>query len=495
MKLLTNDWHGEASHFYLLIQFLEKPVKFDELHSQDIDWEMNLGEPLERAADRLRVLGCIEKASMRSHLELLTVDQLKKLLKKESLPVSGKKVELIGRITTQVDSGKLEVLVKRRQFITTEHGSEIAKAYITNPDRLLNYVRQLPNGDAHDKKRITKTVFIERIEWLIFDGLILGIAGNAVYDLLKGAFPDIISLLGKSREPIQTDRFGIYWVRIPAGYFWMGSNDGFSNEKPYHRVYLDEYWLSRTPVTNEQYKLFVEATSHQLPNDWKKEGVLGNKIRLPQGKENHPVVGVSWHDARAYCDWLSQATKDAVTLPSEAQWEKGARGTKGLVYPWGNRFDKSKGNFEVRETTSVGSYLEGASPYGVLDMSGNVLEWTSSLYKNYPYDAADGRECSDREGYRVLRGGSWNSSDGHARAASRSSGYPNGRISVTTTTVFGYVVLVPPSLRLSDLWAARREVTRQAPPREAGSISQGKRRKEKRRGLPFSFVPYCPDSN
>jgi len=181
-------------------------------------------------------------------------------------------------------------------------------------------------------------------------------------------------------------------VLIPDGEFLMGSDpsvdkDARDDEQPQHTLYLPDYYLAKTPVTNAQYAAFVQVTYRQ-PGGWK-----GGKP--PSGKEDHPVVNVSWHDAVAYCNWLAEVTGKPYRLPSEAEWEKGARGTDGRIYPWGNRWDAKRcntGESGKEGTTPVGAYPEGASPYGLLDMAGNVWEWTRSVYKSYPYDPDDGRE-------------------------------------------------------------------------------------------------------
>jgi formylglycine-generating enzyme required for sulfatase activity len=203
---------------------------------------------------------------------------------------------------------------------------------------------------------------------------------------------------------------GIEFVRVPKGKFIMGSKDdnelALDSEKPQHTVEIPyNYWVARYPVTNEQFKKFVEATKHEHEwvGDWK-------------SKPDYPVVNVSWHDAMAYCKWLNEALRGemgdgVVRLPTEAEWEKAARGERGNEWPWGNEFDKTKCN--SREggkggTTPVGAYSpQGDSPYGAADMAGNVWEWCHSIYKPYPYQPDDGRESESESDTRVLRGGSF----------------------------------------------------------------------------------------
>ena len=151
------------------------------------------------------------------------------------------------------------------------------------------------------------------------------------------------------------------------------------------------------------------------------------------------MVGVSWHDAMAYCRWLADLTGDPVRLPSEAEWEKGARGTDGRTYPWGDRWDTTRCNTVESgrgDTTSVRDHPTGASPYGVLDVAGNVWEWTRTLLGTdrehpdypYPYDRSDGREDESAGGdvFRVLRGGAYGYPAHWSRCASRDWGRPLG---------------------------------------------------------------------
>jgi formylglycine-generating enzyme required for sulfatase activity len=250
-------------------------------------------------------------------------------------------------------------------------------------------------------------------------------------------------------------------VRIPAGEFLMGSDpakdkDAYDYDKPQHRIYVAEFDIGKYPVTVAQFSAFVTATDHRtqaeergygwvLIGDRGWEQVQGADWRHPRGpktniaaKADHPVVQVSWHDAVAFCRWLGQVTGQAFRLLSEAEWEKAARGTDGRIYPWGSQPpDDKRCNFDgnVGDTTAVGTYPTGASPYGALDMAGNVWEWTRSLWGKgwqkpdfgYPYDPTDGREKMNAPDtvWRVLRGGSWYDDRKFVRCACRSGSIPD----------------------------------------------------------------------
>jgi formylglycine-generating enzyme required for sulfatase activity len=216
-------------------------------------------------------------------------------------------------------------------------------------------------------------------------------------------------------------------VRVPAGEFQMGSvmardEHAQDDELPPHPVHVAEFYIGKYPVTNVQYRAFVQATGHRAPDHWE-EG------RIPSGKSNHPVIWVTWHDAVAFCDWLSRETGQPFRLPTEAEWEKAARGADGRIFPWGDAPpDESLCNFNrnVGDTTAIGRYSpQGDSPYGCAGMAGNVWEWCQSLYRSYPYQAGDGREDRQLEDYRVLRGGSWYSEPQHVRCAARNYHSPD----------------------------------------------------------------------
>jgi eukaryotic-like serine/threonine-protein kinase len=242
------------------------------------------------------------------------------------------------------------------------------------------------------------------------------------------ATPIVTSATGNTLQITLAPDMVMEYVRVPAGNFLMGSADSdtsaSSDEKPQHTVYLEEYLIGKYEVTNEQFAAFARATSRS----WS----------LPAGKENHPVVDVSWNDAVAFCEWVSQATGRKVQLPTEAQWEKAARGTDGRIYPWGNTWDAARLNSSaggVGATTPVGRYSPaGDSPYGAADMAGNVWEWVADSYNETEYKTrtASGSEVRDPTSptsgqSRVLRGGSWHLHQDFARCAYRLGDQPVSR--------------------------------------------------------------------
>ena len=246
-------------------------------------------------------------------------------------------------------------------------------------------------------------------------------------------------------------------VFVSEGNFQMGSNDGTDFEKPKHTVWLDDFWIDQTEVTNTQFEEFVKECNYEtdaelanwsyvfnMPSGkWPK--VVGVNWRHPQGPTsnlnrlgNYPVTYMSWNDASAYCKWAGRR------LPSEAEWEKAARGTDNRLYPWGNQkpgnilLNFADKNITVgwadkisddgySFTSPVGHYPEGASPYGALDMAGNVWEWDNDWFDpNYYLSQNIWRNPtgpSTRSG-RVLRGGSWYDSGTVSRSSFRLGYYP-----------------------------------------------------------------------
>lgn len=223
-------------------------------------------------------------------------------------------------------------------------------------------------------------------------------------------------------------------VTVPAGEFVMGSNNGGDNEKPQHRVYLPDYQIGKYPVANAEFTAFIEAGGY-LERRWWTE--VGWTRRTNQNwtepffwynsnltKPNQPVVGVTWYGAVAYCHWLSAETGHTYRLPTEAEWEKAARGTDGRIYPWGNTFEANQlnadeGEQKVKTTSCVGIYPTGVSPWGAYDCAGNVWEWCATKGgKPYPYDVEEDEWAAKYlagKYNRMLRGGSWYSRSELAR--------------------------------------------------------------------------------
>lgn len=189
-------------------------------------------------------------------------------------------------------------------------------------------------------------------------------------------------------------------VLVPAGKFIRGTNGRLPDEGPQHTLYVDSFYIDKYEVTNLQYLASLKDTGRKPPKDF----VNGN---VPPGKVDHPVVYVSWYDAKAYCEWAGKR------LPTDIEWEKAARGTDGRTYPWGDEFDIKYVNSPVRweqlnligDTTPVGAFEKGKSVYGLYDMSGNVWEWTSSRYEPYPGNTRKSELYGGN--YRTLKGGSW----------------------------------------------------------------------------------------
>jgi len=229
-------------------------------------------------------------------------------------------------------------------------------------------------------------------------------------------------------------------VRIPAGKFLMGSTpeqakrvvkDGpeiskadwkkwVEWEQPQHIVELSEYSIGKYPLTNREYQAFVHEAKYKSPEGWDGD-------QYPPEKGDHPVVSVSWEDAASFCKWLSEKTGKAYRLPTEAEWEKAARGSDGLIYPWGDEFDPKKCNMDesgIGDTSPVGQFSpQGDSPYGCVDMAGDVWEWCADWFDENEYkkreDGVKDPQGPKDGNKRVLRGGSFSDNRGDVRCAYR----------------------------------------------------------------------------
>jgi len=205
-----------------------------------------------------------------------------------------------------------------------------------------------------------------------------------------------------------TDTKGMSMMLVPAGEYTMGSESGYDDERPVHTLSIDNFYIDKYEVTNLFYKACVDAGVCESPMDLVHYG--------NSRYNNHPVVFVNWYMASTYCAWRG------ARLPTEAEWEKAARGDDRRIYSWGNDFDSTRANVflsGLSDTNAVGMYESGKSPFGVYDLTGNVGEWTSSLYQSYPYNPDDGREDQISTDERVIRGGSFGNSDIDTRTTSR----------------------------------------------------------------------------
>jgi formylglycine-generating enzyme required for sulfatase activity len=194
-----------------------------------------------------------------------------------------------------------------------------------------------------------------------------------------------------------------------------GTRESYREESPQHQLLLPAYAIAKTSVTNQQYAAFVAATGTPPPLPW-------HGPQPPAGHADRPVVDVTWHQARAFCAWASTVVQQPLRLPSEAEWEHAARGTDGRRFPWGEEWDQTHAitrESGLSAAPVVGSFPQGASPYGVLDLAGGVWEWTGTLDRLYPYDPHDGREDPQADGRRILRGGCYANPHGYARCACR----------------------------------------------------------------------------
>lgn len=278
---------------------------------------------------------------------------------------------------------------------------------------------------------------------------------------------------------------GIAFVYVPAGEFLMGSTAqqikdagelckkydkncdvaGYNNESPQSLITTSAFWIGVTEISNSQFRQFTDDAGYSTQSYWTESGWKwrnDNDIHQPAclsdsnlNLDNHPVVCITWYEAMAYVAWLKAKTGLEVRLPSEAEWEKAARGKDGLIYPWGDTFDGSRMNYcdsnclnvwkemstndGYAKTAPVGSFLADVSPYGALDMAGNVWEWNSTAWGgcnsnpgySYPYLAGDGREDPNVEGCHLLRGGSWGDSPNYVRSAARNWGPPTDQFDST----------------------------------------------------------------
>ena len=255
------------------------------------------------------------------------------------------------------------------------------------------------------------------------------------YCIFLVAFPLSLALSYEINVASSQPQTPIGMVYIPEGYFQMGrSSGGNGDEQPLHYVYTSAYYIDKYEVSNSQYKEFVNATGYSEPPFWNNEKF--NKL-------THPVVGVSWEDAMAYASWKGGR------LPTEAEWEKAARGTDGRPFPWGRKFDKGfffyfiniygeDDNFAY--TAPVTYYEGGTSPFGLHNMAGNVWEWCLDWYqKNYYFNSPERNPEGPSVGdMKVFRGGSWTNNIDGVEVTRRARNLP-----ATRKKIYGFRIVLP----------------------------------------------------
>jgi len=250
--------------------------------------------------------------------------------------------------------------------------------------------------------------------------VLVAVLGLAVYPAMaegpveKNAKESVTGIKQSQEKPASAQSQEPSMVLVPAGGFTMGSSVGDVDEQPAHQIYVDAFFIDKYEVTVGQYEPFQQAMGTNSPTDWKTMNQRANK--------KLPVSNVDWADATAYCKWAGKR------LPTEAEWEKAARGTDGRLYPWGNdpptplHANYARAGSNSHGTlVPVGTFEAGKSPYGIYDMAGNVWEWVSDWYDNdfYKNSPSQNPIGPSRGGFKVIRGGSWNSNPRTLRSADR----------------------------------------------------------------------------
>jgi len=270
---------------------------------------------------------------------------------------------------------------------------------------------------------------------------------DAVKAVMRSRVGSILGALGDPRPGVgvKDGAPDIAWCPVPAGKFMMGNtkktdNMAYDDEMPQHSLHVAAFVISKYPITNVQYQAFVDdgGYNEQWRSCWTTAGWLWKEKNSIQGPRrfggdfdlaNHPVVGASWYEAVAFCRWLTAKLGRSIRLPTEAQWEKAARGTDGRRYPWGLKITPEHANYretEIMGTSPVGVFPKRESPYHLLDASGNVWEWTktkwATSYQNYRPD-----EDLEGDARRSLRGGAWSRHVNNVRCARRNRNLPDFR--------------------------------------------------------------------
>ncbi len=356
------------------------------------------------------------------------------------------------------------------RFSTADDLSSALKAAVSGKGKPLpseSFTKIPPKRKERVKSDNGKGFFIPAWGWI---GIGIGVIGLVIIGLMNGSGgegsmapldtdtvtpvtsePLPTKIPTQTKQPSQTplsknfvDDFGHYMALIPAGEFNMGSDTGENDEAPVHTVYLDDFYIDQYEITNEQYADFLNQQGNQSQGGklWLDSSDAdvrihqsGGEWKADLGYGDHPVIEVTWYGANAYCDWRG------ARLPSEAEWEKTARGLEERTYPWGEGITCTKANYLgcVEDTASVGMYLDGVSAYNVYDMAGNVFEWVSDwyddkYYRQSPLEYPTGPGTGEN---RVLRGGSWLSSNKFLTVTNRGYSSP-----ISSDNFFGFRCVV-----------------------------------------------------
>ena len=377
-------------------------------------------------------------------------DKKEKAEASKILAATQSKTQVAGAIQNEAEKLKREanpvlVEVESRESKTAEEGNQASKT----GSNAQNWQSTSPSGQRTTEKQeagAKESTKAEAEKSKLMSGVIIGFVSLAVIILAINIWidthtPKVVYSSPTATAAAQTatsksefglgstktrQKDGMEQVYVPAGNFIMGSEagdaDAFVEEMPERTVYLDAYWIDKYEVSNGQYQECVEngaCTEPQYSESEIRSEYYGNSIY-----DDYPVNCVDWYQAKAYCEWAGG------DLPTEAQWEKAARGDHGKKYPWGNQVpDSSYANYDgnIGDTTEVGSYEKGMSPYGAMDMAGNVWEWVNDWYAD-EYDVNDTNNPKGPSGTRekrVLRGGSWPDDDLSIRMAYRLMKEPN----------------------------------------------------------------------
>lgn len=462
----AQEWLNNPAYWVFLRQFLQ--ARTVEEVAVGGTWEKWLGRTAEEVCKGLKECGALVECGaiqrMMVLLPKMEKEALAKLAKKHGIEVKGKgsKSELVRAIEESGEFGIIEELPGGELLVCGDWARRGVEEFWEKKRIPMEDFEGEFGGkkgkEGEEKGESGEETATRQFREKALDkgvDLLIGIAGAAIYEWLKSTgeklppVPEPQAAPAPPEETVEVEEepektpeppsrsgrrlFEPEMVRIPAGYFWMGSDkredaEAYGDEMPQQRVFLGEYWMGMYPVTKREFRAFLDGGGYGDKRWWSREGwawrseqkQLHENHEYSVNKDYHPAIDIFWYEAEAYCAWLTAMSGREYRLPTEAEWEKAARGTDGRIYPWGNAFDPrlcSTWESGIGGTSAVDAHPGGKSPFGLLDAAGNVWEWTASWYQAYP-GATDQSE-DDGTRYRVLRGGSWGYDPMLARCAAR----------------------------------------------------------------------------